>query len=279
MREQFQRAPASVDWTVANPGDTGEAIQAMARAGGGLALMDESWWGMVFMPPGGGEPRQTVPELHKPFGLMVDASGQRFVNEANSYMEVGRACYLRNQEGVKAIPAWLVMDARARKRYIFAFQFPGPWPNKWIEAGAIKRDMTIAGLARQCGIDPDGLERTIARFNTFAQRGVDEDFHKGDSAYNRYYGDPTVKPNPCLGAVEKPPFWAAPLYPGDVGTCGGAMTNEHGQVIREDGTPVDGLYAAGNCTASLAGPYYIGAGQSIGTSSIFGYLAAKHAAG
>lgn len=276
MRERYQRHPASDQWTVANPGDTGEAIQAMAKAGAGLALMDESWWGMVFMPPGE-PPRQTVPELHKPYGMMVDASGQRFVNEANSYMEVGKTCYLRN-ETVKAIPAWLVMDARARSRYIFAFQFPGPWPKKWIDAGAIKKDDTIAELGRQCGIDPEGLEKQVERFNRFAETGIDEDFHKGDSAYNRYYGDPTVKPNPCLGAIAKPPFWAAPLYPGDVGTCGGAMTNEHGQVIREDGTAVEGLYAAGNCTASLAGPYYIGAGQSIGTSSIFGYIAARHAA-
>jgi 3-oxosteroid 1-dehydrogenase len=278
MRDLYQRDPVSDRWTVANPGDTGEAIQAMERAGAGLALMDESWWNMVFLPPDGGAPLQTVPELHKPHGILVDASGQRFVNEAASYMEQGRAAYARN-ESVPAIPAWLVMDARARRRYFFALKLPGGFPKDWLKKGAIKKDDTLAGLAAQCGIDPEGLAATVARFNRFAKSGVDEDFARGASAYNRYYGDPTVTPNPCLGAIAEPPFWAAPLWPGDVGTCGGAITDEHARVLRKDGSAIDGLYAAGNCTASLAGPHYVGAGQSIGTSSIFGYLAARHAVG
>jgi len=276
MRERYQPKPTSDKWTVSNPGDTGEAIEAMARAGAGLALMDQSWWTPVFFPPDNRPQQQIIPELQKPHGIMVDANGERFVNEANSYMELGRAMYERNKTA-QAVPAWAVFDRTARKRHFFGFQPPGGFPKKWKTSGVVKMDDTIAGLARQCGIDPDGLQRTIERFNGFARAGVDEDYGRGNSAYNRYYADPTNKPNASLGPLEKPPFWAAQLWPGDVGTSGGAMTNEHGQVIREDGTPIDGLYAAGNCTASLAGPYYVGAGQSIGTSSVFGYLAVKHA--
>src|SRR6185437_4319543 len=131
--------------------------------------------------------------------------------------------------------------------------------------------------ARQCGIDPAGLEATVARFNGFCQTGVDEEFHKGDNAYARYYSDPTAKPNNNLGPIAEAPFWAAPLVPGDVGTCGGAITDEHARVLRADGSAIEGLYAAGNCAAPLAGPHYVGAGLSIGASSVFGYVAALHA--
>jgi 3-oxosteroid 1-dehydrogenase len=276
MRERYQRHPITDEWTRANPGDTGEAIEAMARAGAKLSLMDESWWVMSFIVPGE-EPVQIVPELVKPHGLLVDKSGKRFVNEAAPYMEVGRACYARNTT-VPAIPAWLAMDARARRRYFFGFHPPGAMPRDLLAKGWIKRDGTLAGLARQCGIDPAGLEAQVARFNGFCETGVDEDFGRGSNAYQRFYSDPTVKPNPTLGTIAEPPFWAVPLVPGDVGTCGGAVANENAEVLRADGSAIPGLYAAGNCTAPLAGPHYIGAGLSIAASSLFGYIAANRAA-
>ena len=274
MREQFQRQPTSTDWTHANPGDTGEAIQSMVKAGAALGWMDESWWVAGFQA--GDTNYQIVPELMKPHGILVDASGQRFVNEARSYMEIGRACYARNAT-VPAIPAWVVMDSQHRKRYLFGFAPPGKIPKQWVKQGWIEEDTTIAGLARRCGIDAAGLEATVARFNGFCKTGVDEDFRRGDNKYAHYYGDPTNKPNPNLGAIAVPPFWAAPLRPGDVGTCGGAITDEYARVQRADGSVIDGLYAAGNCAAPLAGPYYVGAGLSIGVSSVFGYLAVHHA--
>ncbi|MEW9856700.1 FAD-dependent oxidoreductase [Novosphingobium rhizovicinum] len=276
MRETHLQTPVSVDWTKANPGDTGDAIDAMARARAALGWMDEAWWIMTFVA--NGETYQIVPELIKPHGMLVDASGQRFVNEARSYMELGRACYARNRVS-QAIPAWMIMDSRHRKRYMFGYQPPGRIPKPWVEQGWVRQDNTIEGLARQCGIDPAGLARTVARFNGFCQTGLDEDFHRGDNAYAEYWSDPTCKPNGSLGAIAEPPFWAAPLVPGDVGTCGGAITDEHARVLREDSSVIDGLYAAGNCAAPLAGPHYIGAGLSIGASSVFGYLAAQHAAG
>ncbi len=276
MRQAYQRHPISDKWTHANPGDTGEAIRAMAEAGGDLALMEEAWWIPTWIGPERKE--QVIPELAKPHAILVDHAGNRFVNEATSYMEMGRAMYRRHAE-TPAIPAWAVMDARHRRKYMFAQRFPGRIPREWLDGGHIKQDTTLTGLARQCSIDPAGLEATVERFNDFAVKGIDDDFHKGENAYNRYQAaDPGHKPNPCLGTLIEPPFWAAPLYPGDVGTCGGAVTNEHAEVLRPDGTVIPGLYAAGNSAASLCGPRYVGAGQSIGCSSVFGFIAANRAA-
>lgn len=276
MREKYQPSPASNDWTKANPGDTGEVIEMMERAGAALGMMDQAWWIPTLLPPGQ-NPHHAVPETCKPLSIMVDASGSRFVNESASYMEIGNAMYARNAS-VSAIPAWHIMDGRYRRRYFYGVNPPGGVKPEWIEDGWMKRADTLAELARQCGIDPVGLEDTVARFNQFCRSGRDLDFQRGDTVYNRYYGDPTVKPNPCLGAIEEGPFLAAPLMPGDAGTCGGACIDEHGRVLRADGSTIDGLYAAGNSTASLSGPYYAGAGLSIGASSVFGYLAARHAA-
>lgn len=277
MRQAWQKAPISDDWTYASPGETGEALEAMMRAGAATALMDEAWWTTSWIREGA-EARQIIPELAKPHSIMVDAAGQRIVNEANSYMEVGRACYARNPKA-RAVPAWAIMDIRHRRRYFFGFDPPGGIHKDWVAKGWAKQDSTLEGLARQCGIDPVGLLATVERFNGFCDTGVDEDYGRGKSAYNRYYADPTNKPNPSLGPISEPPFWAVQLWPGDVGTCGGVTANESAQVMRADGSVIDGLYATGNCTAPLAGPNYVGAGQSIGVSGVFGFIAAKHAAG
>lgn len=277
MREQYQPHPASDRWTKANPGDTGEVIQIMERAGAGLGMMDQAWWIQTLIFPETG-PHHAVLETCKPHSIMVDASGSRFVNESASYMEIGNAMYERNKT-VSAIPAWHVVDARYHRQYFYNTKPPGKIPEQWLSMGWMKQGATLAELAAACGVDPAGLEATVERFNQFCRAGKDEDFARGDNVYNRYYGDPTVKPNPCLGTIEEGPFYAAPLVTGDAGTCGGALINEHAQVMRPDGSVIAGLYAAGNSTASLSGPYYAGAGLSIGASSVFGYIAARHMAG
>ncbi|RYD83950.1 MAG: FAD-binding protein, partial [Sphingomonadales bacterium] len=121
--------------------------------------------------------------------------------------------------------------------------------------------------------------RSIDLFNSFAARGVDEDFGKGEQAYNRHFADPRHRPNPCLGAISKPPYFAVRIWPVDVGTCGGLLTDEHARVLREDGSAFGGLYATGNSSASVMGGAYMGAGSTIGPSLTFGYIAARHAAG
>ena len=141
----------------------------------------------------------------------------------------------------------------------------------------MKKADTLEDLARQCGIDPAGLRQTVTRFNGFAVTGVDPDFHRGEGAHEKYQGDITHTPNACLGAIDKAPFYAVAMYPGDVGTSGGLLCDEFARVLDGRGDPVPGLYATGNCTASVMGRAYLGAGASIGASFVFAYVGAKHA--
>jgi len=213
-------------------------------------------------------------ERSLPGSLVVDERGQRFVNESASYTDFGHAQLERG-----AIPAWLVLDGRHRRRYPFTSMLPGITPKAAIDNGFFVRAATIGELAARTGIDADGLRATVERFNRFAASGVDEEFGRGASIYDNYYGDPTVKPNPNLGPIDRPPFWATRIYPGDLGTKGGLLTDEHGRVLREDGSAIDGLYASGNSTASVMGRTYPGPGGTIGPGMVFGYLAALHMAG
>lgn len=132
----------------------------------------------------------------------------------------------------------------------------------------------MEGLYRICKIDIDGLKNTVSRFNQFTAKGLDEDFGRGNSAYDNYYGDPTYK-NPNLGAIEKPPFYACKIYPGDLGTKGGIVANEYAQALR-NGVPIEGLYATGNCSASVMGRVYPGPGSTLGPTTVFGYISANH---
>jgi 3-oxosteroid 1-dehydrogenase len=274
MRAQYGRQPASTKWTAANPGDTGEVIAAAMRHGAATDLMEEAWWIPSSVQPDG-SPLYAVYERSKPHAILVDSSGSRYVNEAASYMEVGQAMYERNAS-VPAIPSWWVMDSRNRRRYMWGLTPGGLTPRKWLSSGYIRKADTLEELAAQCDIDPRGLTQTVERFNRGAVNGSDPEFHKGERAYDRYYGDPRQKPNPCVGPVDKPPFYAIALYPGDVGTCGGLLTDEHARVLDRDGRVMPGLYAAGNCTASVMGRTYPGAGASIGASFAFGWIAAQH---
>jgi 3-oxosteroid 1-dehydrogenase len=273
MRSKYGRQPSSTAWTVANPGDTGEIIEEAMRIGAATDLMDEAWWIPSSVQPDG-SPLYAVYERSKPHAIMVDSSGQRFVNEAASYMFVGQAMYERNKT-VPAVPSWWIMDSRNRARYLWGLCPGGVTPKKWIASGYMKKAATIESLAHKCGVDPAGLARTVERFNESAIDGLDPDFHKGERAYDRYYGDPRNKPNPCVGPVDKPPFYAVALYPGDVGTCGGLLTDERARVLDDEGQVITGLYATGNCTASVMGRTYPGAGASIGASFVFGWIAAQ----
>ena len=273
MRERYGPKPASTAWTNANPGDTGEMIQAAQRHGAAVDLMDQAWWIPGTQAPGFERPFMHNTDISKPFCIVVNRKGRRILNESASYMENGHAMY-RDE-----VPAFVILESRHRKRYAWGALPPGPTPPDWETSGYMKSASTLAELAAKCGIDPAGLEAEVARFNGFARSGKDLDFHRGDRGYDRWFGDPTVKPNPNLGPIEKPPFFAMELVPGDVGTSGGIVTDAHGRVVREDGSVLEGLYATGNSTASVMGRCYPGAGASIGASFVFAWLAARHAAG
>ncbi|MGH3468216.1 MAG: FAD-binding protein, partial [Thermocrispum sp.] len=140
------------------------------------------------------------------------------------------------------------------------------------------RAATLPGLAAEIGLPEQALADTVQRFNAFARAGRDQDFHRGESRYDHYYGDPRNHPNPSLGPVDKPPFYAVRLVPGDLGTKGGLSTDHRARVLRADGSAITGLYAAGNTSAPVMGHTYAGPGATIGPAMVFGYLAAEHAA-
>ncbi|MBW8814228.1 MAG: FAD-dependent oxidoreductase [Caulobacterales bacterium] len=273
MRRRYGPQPSSVDWTNANPGDTGEVLEMAMAHGAASDLMDQAVWLVTSVTPQGFRAFHVL-DLAKPHLIMVDQSGERFTNESGSYMENGQRMYAHG-----AVPAWVIMESRHRERYPWAGAMGGKTPEAWFTQGYMKAAPTIEALAVSCGLNPPALRRTVDRFNDFARAGRDLDFKRGDRAYDRVFGDPSVKPNPCLGALEKGPFYAVRVFPGDVGTFGGLLTDEHARVLRSDGASIPGLWATGNSTASVMGRCYPGAGASIAASFIFGYVAAYDAAG
>jgi 3-oxosteroid 1-dehydrogenase len=290
MRKKYQLQPSSAAWTNANPGDTGEIIEAAMQLGAAVDCMEEAWWVVTSMGPNETWPEGAItadgtllPFMHHldlsvPYSMMVDQLGERFCDEAGAYMEIGQRMYQRQQQTGKAVPSWVIMDSRQREYYVWGTATPGQIPQQWLDSGYLVRADSIEELADKCSIDVSGLKRTVQRFNGFCKTGVDTDYGRGGKAFDRCHGDPTVKPNPNLGAIEKPPFYAVRIYPGDVGTAGGLVTDEHARVLRANGSVIEGLYATGNSTASVMGRCYPGAGASIGASFVFGYLAARHAA-
>jgi 3-oxosteroid 1-dehydrogenase len=278
-REMRQRyggdQPNQAKWSIANPGDTGEAMQTAIALGAATDLMDEAWW--LPSPRTGRFGQSTLDQARqRPRTIYVDAAGRRFVNESNSYMEVGKAMYARDTTA-RAVPCWLVFDDRYRKRYAHLRSRPGRFPPELMESGRLKQAWTLADLARLCDIDPGGLAETVERFNDHARRGVDPDYGRGESAYNRALGDPNRRVHPCLGPIDEAPYYACQVVPGDIGTCGGLLTDEHARVLTEGGEPIGGLYATGNITATVMGRHYLGPGASIANSMVFGYVAARHA--
>ena len=278
LRQRFQRAPIGADWTVGSPGNTGEGILAGQEAGGVLELMDDAWWGPSMPLPSG--PVFCLAERSLPGCILVNAAGERFVNESAPYVDAVHAMYDKHTEDDPHIPSWLIADQRYRNRYVFTGIPPRkPLPRRWQRAGVVVRAESLPELAELIGVPADALTKTVRKFNEFARAGQDTDFGRGDSAYDRYYGDPNCKPNPNLAPLTQPPFYAIRIVPGDLGTKGGLRTDEHARVLRADGSVINGLYAAGNTSAMVMGRSYAGPGATIGPAMTFGYLAALDAAG
>jgi 3-oxosteroid 1-dehydrogenase len=281
MRRKYQREPISTEWTVGAAANTGDGIVAAEKLGAALELMEDAWWGPTV--PLEGKPWFALSERNSPGSIIVNMAGKRFMNESMPYVE---AChrmyggeYGQGSGPGENVPAWLVFDQRYRDRYIFAGLQPGQRiPTKWLDSGVIVKADTIDELARQTGMPVDEFRSTVQRFNGFARSGIDADYHRGESAYDRYYGDPTNKLNPNLGEISQPPYYAAKLVPGDLGTKGGISTDVHGRALRDDGSVIEGLYAAGNVSAPVMGHTYPGPGGTIGPAMTFGYLAALHLA-
>ncbi|MFD5948891.1 3-oxosteroid 1-dehydrogenase [Streptomyces collinus] len=277
MRERFQRQPIGTEWTVGAKENTGDGIRAGERLGAALDLMEDAWWGPAIPVPG--RPYFCLAERTLPGGLLVNGSGRRFVNEAAPYSDVVHTMYDVHDTD-PAIPCWLITDQNYRNRYLFKDVLPAlPFPDSWYDSGAAHKEWTLDALAASIGVPVAALRTSVNRFNAQARQGEDPDFHRGDSAYDHYYTDPSVLPNSCLAPLWLPPYHAFRIVPGDLGTKGGLRTDARARVLREDGSVIPGLYAAGNASAAVMGHSYAGAGSTIGPAMTFGYIAARDIAG
>jgi 3-oxosteroid 1-dehydrogenase len=281
MRARY--LPGSSDPTVSGSqtNNMGEAIVAAERIGAGLRNMQSTWSAPVFRVPGEESSRLSTIERALPGCIIVNQAGKRYLNEAASYHLVGREMVAQNKPDAGTQPSWFIFDHEFRNKYPAgpvmplvpdALQFPGV-------RKILKKASSIEALAAQIGVPPQALKATIERFNKDAEKGEDSEFHRGAAAYDRMYGDPRVQPNPTLAPIRKAPFYAIPIYGGDIGTNGGVVTDENGRVLDEQGRPIQGLYASGNMAASVMGESYPGAGSTLGPALTFGYIAALHATG
>ena len=274
MREKYLPKPTDSSWS-ATPGDNkGESIEAAVSVGADVSLMDAAWWGPAIRLEDEDRARILFAERALPGLYIINQKGKRFMNEASSYDEVGRILFEQDT------PAWLIFDATARQKYPVGPIMPASaQPDKKLPASVLavmKKAKTIEELATMIKVPLKELKSTIKKVNAYSETGDDKDFAKGHNIYDRYYSDPTVKPNPCLAPVEKAPFYAFPIYPGDIGTKGGLTTNKFAQCLDKKGGVIKGLYAIGNNSASITGHAYPGAGATLGPAMTFGYVAAKH---
>ncbi len=282
MRSAHLPKPTSTDWTGGNPFNTGAPIAAAMRLGAKMHLLDAAWWAPGYKLADEDRARPMFVERSLPGSMMVDQSGRRFCNEAASYHVTGGIMAERAANGGTA-PTWFVFDAKFRGKYALGPLFPGP-PSfdrgvKPTMRALLKRADTLEELGKLLGMDAAVFAATVEKFNADARAGKDTEFARGESAYDRYYGDDAVQPNPCLAPLEQGPFYAVPILPCDIGTKGGMLTDVHARVLHEDGSVIEGLYAAGNCAASPMGRSYPAAGATLGPGMTFGWLAVRHALG
>ena len=223
-------------------------------------------------------------ERGKPGLIAVTVAGKRFTNEANSYHDFMQGLLAATPTGA-AVQAWLVCNHAFIRRYGLGAAKPAPMPlSNLLASGYLKRGATLAALAQACGIDAAALCQTVERYNAQAREGKDEDFGKGETAYNRMQGDAGFAQtqgltNPCMAPLGGGPYYAVRLVPGSLGTFAGLNVNADAQVLNAQGQAIPGLYAGGNDMRSMMGGHYPSGGITLGPAMTFGFLAAEHAAG
>jgi succinate dehydrogenase/fumarate reductase flavoprotein subunit len=266
--------------SAASPADSGDGLRLGLSAGGRIidTNTDNAYWApMSRFVRADGTPAiypHTVTDRGKPGVIAVDRHGQRFTNEAVSYHEFVRAMFR-----ARAIPAFLICDRTAMWKYGLGAVKPFTVaPGSHVSSGYLTRAPSIGALAAALGIDAEGLQSTVQRYNDDARAGVDRTFQKGANAYSKYLGDADHAPNPCVAPIEHGPFYAVALYPGDLGTAAGLATNVHAQVLGCAGEPIAGLYACGNDMNTIMNGAYPGPGITLGPALTFGYIAGRHLA-
>ena len=282
MRRRFQQAPTGADWTAAAPGATGDAVILGEKLDAALGFMHCAWWSPSYTIPDG-RVLALISGKSNPGSIMVNRQGRRFANEAQPYEDLVKAQYAADANGEQAIPCYLVFDANYRGKYAVGHIKPGKVeadraldPENF-SSGLLTRADTLEALAQHLDMPPQALAETVQRFNEHARRGEDPQFGRGKSQHDRYYADPKVAPNPSLAPLDTPPYYALRCDPGDLDTKGGLLCDEYARVLNNSGNVIDGLYAAGNCSAAVMGDTYPGAGATIGSAMTFAYIAARHA--
>jgi 3-oxosteroid 1-dehydrogenase len=278
LRSAYLPQPSDTRWSAAAPTNTGDMLRAGQAIGAATHLLDEAWWSPTIRLAKEDRARALFSERSMPGAIVVNQAGARFFNESVAYTAAAQAMFAPGN-----LPAYLIFDARYRREYPFGPLLPGGMHLDWMQDSAVRALLstgrTISELAGRLGIDAAALEATVTRFNGFAKQGVDQDFHRGENAYDRVYGDVRITPNTCLAPVTEAPFYGIEIFAGDIGTKGGLRCNADAQVISTDGSTIPGLYAIGNVSASVMGRYYPGAGATLGPAMTFGYRAAEHAMG
>ncbi|KAK0386790.1 hypothetical protein NLU13_6626 [Sarocladium strictum] len=283
MRKLYQADPITTDWTSACPTDQGDAITAAVKAGAATALMDSAWWGASVVDPKSKVAIWCLYDRGLPHSMIVNQKGQRFLNESQNYNALGTKLWEAHKK-TPSIPSYIIIDSNHRSRYLLSGRYRAGTaiPQDALDSGFVYKADTIADLARTLNIDGKNLQQTVERFNRFADQGLDEDFQRGSNQYDAFIGDPDYEKNHCLGRIEKGPFYALKIWPGDLGTKGGVLTDERARALKEVGSGkyevIPGLYAVGNNSASVMGRTYAGAGSTLGPGLTFGYIAATDCA-
>lgn len=278
---QKHEGPEVTDESFGTKGNVGDNLRIAKKIGAGTRFLEEAWWfPSVERLPGMDMPQIMLAERNLPGSFIVDETGERFINEAMSYMAFGQTVLGLRRDGRKVEQMWIVMDQEYRNNYVFAGSvFPMmPFPKAWYDAGIVVDAKNPQELAQKMGVPVDAFVNEILHFNQMASTGIDADYGRGNSAYDRYYGDPTNQPNPCLRPLHGK-LYAVKMVLGDLGTCGGFACDEKGRVLREDGSVIEGLYAQGNAAGNVFGHHYPGAGATISQGLVFGHIIAGDAAG
>lgn len=282
-RQRFPRTPTGREhWTLAPATADGSGITLGESAGGVLRQQASAgaWCPVSLVPYRSGRVGvfPHIMDRAKPGSIGVVSTGERFVNEANGYFDYVDAMFRAAPEG-EPVQAWQIADSRFVRRYPLGMAKPRPVPLfPYLRSGYLVTGRTLRELAEKCGIDPDGLESTVAEFNADARRGVDPRFGRGSTPFNRYGGDPANEPHPSLAPLEQGPYYAVRIVPGSFGTFAGLATDATARVVDAAGEPVAGLYAVGADQANVMGGHYPAGGVNIGPALTFGFVAGRELA-
>ncbi|MDB9896190.1 FAD-binding protein [Gammaproteobacteria bacterium] len=284
LRDKYLPKPSNADWSAANTHNTGDALKAALKLGADTHQMDTGWWSTTMKVPGQEKGWLSMVDKSMPGNYTVNKNGERFSNESQNYVSFVNDMFKKFDEGNPCAPCYMIFDSTFRKNRPCGPLLQGSMqpdsavPKDWWTPSFLSKGETLEELAEIAGIDITGLLATQQKVNEYSVTGKDLDLQRGDSVYDRYYGDPSVEPNPCLAPLEKGPYYCMVLYPGEMGTAGGLVIDTKARVLRPDGNPISGLYACGNTSTALL-PTYPGPGSTLGPAMTFGYLAAKDITG